>query len=332
MLALTLNHPAPITTAPLALADLPQPEPRPGELLLKVSACGLCHTDLHIIEGELPPHKLPLAPGHQVVGRVERVGPGVSRFSSGARVGVPWLYSTCGGCKFCRGGQENLCLRARFTGYDVDGGYAQYTVVHQDFALPIPEGFVDERAAPLLCAGVIGYRALRLTGVQSGERLGLYGFGASAHITLQVAAHQGAQVYVFSRSREHRRLAEDLGAAWTGDAQAPPQEKLDAAIIFAPAGELAPVALDALDRGGRLVLAGIYMTPIPELAYERLYYERSIKTVANATRQDGVEFLKLAAQAPVRTEVQTFPLREANRALQLLKEGKVQGAGVLMVE
>ncbi|HLC29871.1 MAG TPA: zinc-dependent alcohol dehydrogenase family protein [Dehalococcoidia bacterium] len=331
MRALTLTRPAPITAAPLALVDIPRPEPGPGELLLKVSACGLCHADLHIIDGELPPHKLPLVPGHQVVGRVELVGPGVSRFQPGERVGVPWLYSTCGECKFCQGGRENLCPRARFTGYDVDGGYAQYTVVHQDFALPIPEAFADERAAPLLCAGIIGYRALRLAGAQPGERLGLHGFGASAHITLQVAVHLGAQAYVFSRSQEHRRLAEDLGAAWTGDAQAPPGEKLDAAIIFAPAGELAPVALDALDRGGRLVLAGIYMTPIPELAYERLYHERSIRSVANATRQDGAEFLKLAAEAPVRTEVQTFPLREANRALQLLKEGKVQGAGVLVI-
>lgn len=331
MLALRLSSPAPVEQLPLRLEETPAPEPGVGEVLVRVAACGLCHTDLHIIEGDIPPHRLPVVPGHQVVGRIERVGPGASRFRRGERVGVAWLYRACGTCRYCTTGRENLCPAALFTGYDADGGYAQYMVAPEEFVVRVPDRFSDAAAAPLLCAGIIGYRALRLAGVQPGERLGLYGFGASAHLTLQVARHLGILPYVFSRTAEHRRLAEDLGAVWTGEAGAPPQGKLDAAIIFAPAGSLVPPALGALDRGGRLVLAGIYMTAIPELEYGNLYHERSIKTVANATREDARAFLRLAEEARLRVEHRAFPFKEANQALLLLKEGKMQGAGVLVV-
>ncbi|MFQ5873186.1 MAG: zinc-dependent alcohol dehydrogenase family protein [Dehalococcoidia bacterium] len=295
-------------------------------------AAGLCRTDLHIIEGELPPHKSPLTPGHQIVGVAEGVGEGVSRFEVGGRVGVPWLHRTCGKCEFCLRGKENLCSNALFTGYDVDGGYAQYTLAYEDFAYPIPPGFPDLQAAPLLCAGVIGYRALRLAEVPDEGRLGLYGFGASAHIVIQIAVHLGYRVYVFSRSEEHRKLARELGAVWTGPSQDGPPEKLHSAIIFAPAGNLVPVALEGLEKGGTVALAGIYMSPVPELEYNgHLYHEKTLSSAANSTREDVEEILRLAVEIPIHTEIQAYPLEAANKALSLLKAGAIQGAAVLEV-
>jgi len=314
------------------MRDLPLPEPGAEEIRLRVRACAVCHTDLHTVEGDLPLPKLPLVPGHQVVGIVDAVGEGVRRFTIGQRVGVPWLYRTCGTCEFCQRGMENLCRQARFTGLHADGGYAEAMVVHQDFAYPIPEIFSDESAAPLLCAGIIGYRALRLSGVRPGERLGMWGFGASAHITLQIARHWGCEVYVFTRGEKHRQLARELGAAWAGSAKDEPPAPVHGGIIFAPAGELVPEALRVLERGGTLALAGVTMTPIPELDYDRLlYWERVVRSVANFTRQDAAEFLQLAAEVPVRTTVQTFPLEAANEALLALKEGRINGAGVLVL-
>jgi len=314
------------------MRDLPLPEPGAEEIRLRVRACGVCHTDLHTVEGDLLLPKLPVVPGHQVVGIVDAVGEGVRRFTIGQRVGVPWLYRTCGTCEFCQRGMENLCRQARFTGLHADGGYAEAMVVHQDFAYPIPEIFSDERAAPLLCAGIIGYRALRLSGVRPGERLGMWGFGASAHITLQIARHWGCEVYVFTRGERHRQLAKELGAAWVGSAKDNPPAPVHGGIIFAPAGELVPEALRVLERGGTLALAGVTMTPIPELDYDRLlYWERAVRSVANFTRQDAAEFLQLAAEVPVRTTVQTFPLEAANEALLALKEGRINGAGVLVL-
>lgn len=330
MKAILLTRPSPIEEEPLEMMEVPDPSPGPEEIRIKISACGLCHTDLHIVEGELPAQKLPVIPGHQIVGIVEGLGAKATRFREGDRVGVPWLYATCGECSFCRQGRENLCPEARFTGYHVDGGYAQYCVVSEYFAYPIPQGFSDAEAAPLLCAGVIGFRALRLSEVQPGEVLGLYGFGASAHIVIQVARHWGCQVFVFSRSETHRELARRLGATWTGVVGEEPPAKLQSAIIFAPVGELVPQALEALEKGGALALAGIYMSPIPELHYTRhLYYEKTIRSVSNSTRQDAQDLLRLAGEIPIQTQVQTFPLEEANRALRLLKEGRIQGAGVL---
>jgi len=332
MKAMLLHKPSLVEGAPLEWAEVPLPAPGPGEIRLKVSACGICHTDLHIVEGELPLPKAPIIPGHQMVGIVDAVGEGETRFKKGDRVGVPWLHGTCGECSFCRQGRENLCLQARFTGYHVDGGYAQYAIASQGFACPIPKGFPDLEAAPLLCAGIIGFRALRLSEAKPGERLGLFGFGASAHIALQVAVHWGCKVFVFSRSEEHRRLARRLGAALAGGSGEEPPVGLHSAIVFAPAGSVVLDALRALDRGGTLALAGIYMTPIPEMDYARhLYYERTVRSVTNATRQDAEDFLRLAAEIPIRTEIEVFPLEEANRALLLLKEGRIQGAGVLRI-
>lgn len=327
-----LKKARPIEDEPLQLVEISEPMPGPGEIRLRISACGICHTDLHIVEGELPLKRAPLILGHQIVGRVDKRGENTGRFREGDRVGVPWLYSTCGRCAFCLRGDENLCDEARFTGYDVDGGYAQYGIVSEDFAYPIPEGFSDAQAAPLLCAGIIGFRALRLSKVKRGERLGFFGFGASAHIAIQVAVHWGCEVYVFSRSEEHRHLATSLGAVWTGRAEDEPPLKLHSAIIFAPAGQLVLDALRVLEKGGTLALAGIYMTPIPAMDYtEHLYYERAVRSVTNSTRKDVEELLRLAAAIPIQTEVQTFPLEEANRALLLLKQGQIQGAGVLQV-
>ncbi len=332
MRAMILSRPAPIENEPLVLAEVPVPTPGPGEVRLRVRACGICHTDLHVMEGELPVRKSPLIPGHQIVGVVDAVGPGVTSPRLGERVGVPWLHSTCGACAFCTRGQENLCDDARFTGYHADGGYAEYALTRADFAYPLPETFADLAAAPLLCAGIIGFRALRLSEVRPGERLGLYGFGASAHIAIQIARHWGCEVYVFSRGEHHRRLAQELGAAWTGRAEDTPPAALDAAIIFAPAGGLVPEALRALRKGGTLALAGIYMTPLPQMDYGLLYGERSVRSVANSTRQDARDLLRVAAEVPVRSEVEVFPLAQANHALRLLKEGKIQGAGVLDVQ
>jgi propanol-preferring alcohol dehydrogenase len=332
MKAMLLQTPRPIDEKPLAMAEIDKPTPGPKEILIKVLSCGICHTDLHIVEGELPSKKLPIVPGHQIVGVVEKVGENVTRFHKGNKVGVAWLNSTCGKCEFCMNGKENLCENARFTGYDVDGGYAEYTVVSEDFAYPIPEGFSDIQAAPLLCAGVIGFRALRLSGIQKGGRLGLFGFGASAHIVIQIAKHWGCQVFVFTRSEEHRRLARELGAVWTGRAEDTPPTRLHSAIIFAPAGKLVLDALRILEKGGTLALAGIYMTPIPEMDYQQhLYHEKTLRSVANSTRKDAEDLLRLAVEIQIHTEVQEFSLQEANRALLLLKQGKIQGAGVLIV-
>lgn len=334
MRACLLRRPAPVDERPLELADVSTPEPGAGQLLLKVSACGVCRTDLHVVEGELASRKSPVVPGHQVVGRVEALGAGAEGFREGERVGLAWLNETCGVCRFCREGRENLCERAEFTGWTRDGGYAEFVAAPARFVHRLPEGFDDVQAAPLLCAGIIGYRALRLTGLLEwkGARLGIYGFGAAGHVCIQLARSRGAEVYVMTRDRErHQALAEELGAAWTGGASDEPPLKLDAAIIFAPAGELVPVALKALDKGGALVTGGIHMSDIPSFPYRLLYGERVVRSVANNTRADGREFLEEAARVPVRTHVQTFPLGEANEALAALKHDAVRGAAVLHV-
>jgi propanol-preferring alcohol dehydrogenase len=316
---------------PLRPAELPRPAPGPGQMLLRVHACGVCRTDLHIVDGELNEPKLPLILGHQVVATVEALGIGVDRFAVGDRVGVPWLGWTDGVCRFCVSGRENLCETARFTGYTLDGGYAEFCVADARFCFPIPAGYPDEQAAPLLCAGLIGYRALRIAG--DGERLGLYGFGASAHIITQVALFQGRRVFAFTRRGDDvaQRFALELGATWAGDALGPPPEPLDAAIIFAPAGELVPAALRAVDRGGTVVCAGIHMSDIPSFPYSILWEERVVRSVANLTRLDGDEFLPLATQVPVQTTVESYPLEQANEALARLRGGEVRGSIVLRV-
>jgi propanol-preferring alcohol dehydrogenase len=316
---------------PMRLADVPAPQPDVGEVRVRVKANALCRTDLHVIEGDLPPHKLPLTPGHQVAGVVDALGRGVTRFNVGNRVGVPWLRSTCGECRFCRTGRENLCERARFTGWDADGGYADFAVAPEAFVYPLPEGFPDEQAAPLLCAGIIGYRALTLTGLSGGGRLGLYGFGGSAHVTIQVARARGLDVAVMTRGERHQRLAAELGAVWTGGAVDRPPFLLDAAIIFAPAGEIVPAALAATDRGGAVVCAGIHMSAIPTFDYALLYGERSVRSVANNTRADGNAFLREAAAIPVRTHIVPFPLADAQDALIALKHDGFEGAGVVVL-
>jgi propanol-preferring alcohol dehydrogenase len=316
---------------PLRESELRPPEPGPGEVVVSVAACGVCRTDLHIVDGELPDPKLPLVPGHQAVGRVAAAGTGAERFRPGDRVGVPWLGWACGACRYCLSGRENLCARARFTGYHLDGGYAEQLAADERFCLQLAEGNDDAQAAPLLCAGLIGYRALRLAGEP--ERLGLYGFGASAHVVAQVARHQGRRVFAFTRpgDAETQAFARELGAEWAGDADARPPEELDAAIVFAPAGELVPAALAALAKGGTVVCAGIHMSDIPSFPYALLWGERSVRSVANLTRRDGEEFLALAPRIPVRAEVQAFPLAEANEALDDLRAGRVRGAAVLAV-
>jgi len=332
MRAMVLDKPMPVEENPLRLRELPVPPPGPGEIRVRVRACGVCHTDLHTVEGDLLLPTLPLVPGHQIVGVVEAAGAGVRQFREGDRVGIPWLHSTCGVCQYCRRGLENLCEQARFTGYHAHGGYAEATVVSEAFAYHLPNQFTDVEAAPLLCAGVIGYRALRLSNVQPGERLGLYGFGASAHVVIQLARHQGCEVYVFTRAAGHGELARKLGAAWVGKAQDEPPAKLDAAIIFAPAGALVLEALRVLRRGGTVALAGVTMSPIPEITYDSLlYHERIVRSVANSTREDVRELLSLAAEMSVRTEIETFDLAEANRALLLMKQSRIRGAGVLKI-
>jgi alcohol dehydrogenase, propanol-preferring len=331
MKAALLLKPGPIETQPLVLTDYPAPKPGPKEILIRVKVCGLCHTDLHTVEGEIVPPKLPIIPGHQIVGLVAGKGKEVRRYKEGDRVGVPWLFSTCGKCEYCREGRENLCEEARFTGFHENGGYAQYVTAHAGFAYPLPVEYPDLEAAPLLCAGIIGFRALRQSGVKPGERLGLYGFGASAHIALQIARHWSCEVYVFTRSEEHRSLAKTLGAAWAGRAGEEPPQKLHSAILFAPAGELVHDALRALRRGGTVALAGIHMSPIPETEYPLLYHERVLRSVANSTREDAKELLSLAPRVPVRTEVTAFSLEQANQALRLLKESRINGAGALVI-
>ncbi len=332
MKAAVLHKRAPVETNPLSIEDVPTPEPREGEILVRVHACGVCRTDLHVTEGELPVLKSPLIPGHQVVGVVERNGPGATRFRLGARVGVAWLHSTDGACEYCRAGMENLCEAATFTGHTVNGGYAEYVVAREAFAYPIPDGFGDLDAAPLLCAGIIGFRSLRISGVREGGTLGLYGFGSAALLAIQVALHWGVRVLAFTRDERHQKLAMEMGAVWAGAGEAASPEPLNAAIIFAPAGELVPAALANMKRGGTVVLGGIHMSEIPAMSYDRLlYWERSIKSVANNTRNDGEDFLKLAAAIPIRTSIRTFPLDQANAALNALKNDAIRGAAVLVI-
>jgi len=335
MKAWLLEAPEEVGERPLQLAEVPAPAPREDELLLRVSACGICRTDLHVVEGELAVRRSPLIPGHQIVGRVIEKGACVEGFAVGDRVGVAWLNRTCGTCEYCRSGRENLCEQAQFTGWTVDGGYAEYAIAPASFTYHIPDGFEDIQAAPLLCAGIIGYRCLRLTGLVENEwkgaRLGIYGFGAAGHICIQLARSRGAEVYVCTRDRErHQALARELGATWVGDTAEDPPVKLDTAIIFAPAGELVPVALKVIAKGGTLVLGGIHMTPIPSFDYSLIYGERMIRSVANNTRADGREFLLEAARLPVRTHVQAFPFDQVNDALIALKHDAIRGAGVIV--
>jgi propanol-preferring alcohol dehydrogenase len=332
MKAMILNKFASIDEEPLELGDLTRPEPGPEDILIRIDVCGVCHTDLHTVEGDLLEVKLPIIPGHQVVGRVVKKGEKASRFNMGDRAGVAWLFSADETCPYCVRGSENLCPHARFTGYHENGGYAEYIVIPERFAYDIPEIFEDEEAAPLLCAGIIGYRALRLSEIDPGQRLGLIGFGASAHVAIQVAVYWGCEVFVFSRSEEHRSLAEKLGAVWTGTTKDNPPEKMDSIVNFTPAGPTVLDGMRLLDKGGTQALAGIYMSPIPEMDYvEYIYNERTLRSVANATRQDGVELLKIAAEIPVRTTTQVFPLGEANKVLKLLKDSKIDGAAVLKI-
>lgn len=332
MLACVLKSPAPVETGPLVWAEVGRPEPGPGEVLIRVRACGVCRTDLHVVEGELPVRKPQVIPGHQIVGVVEAHGENAGAVPLGTRVGVPWLHRTCGKCEFCLSGRENLCDAPQFTGWTVDGGYAEFAVAREAFVYPLPESFDDMAAAPLLCAGIIGFRCLRLAELSRGAKLGLYGFGAAAHVAIQVARHWGVDVYACTRGVKHQQLAVEIGAVWTGEASARPPALLDAAIMFAPAGELIPPALQALKKGGRLILGGIHMSPIPSFSYDLLYQERLMRSVANNTRDDGREFLKVAAEIPVRTEVEVFPMREANRALKTLKFDGIRGAAVLASE
>ena len=326
MRAAILNSPG----SPLRLADVPAPEPEAEQVLIRVRACGVCRTDLHVVDGELRDPKLPLIPGHQIVGEVVETGERVERFAPGDRVGVPWLGWTCGRCHYCLSGRENLCDYAQFTGYQIDGGYAEYAVADHRFCFPISD-VSDLQAAPLLCAGLIGYRSLKMAG--DAERLGLYGFGAAAHIVIQVARHQGREVFAFTRDgdKEGQGFAHEMGALWAGDSSQPPPEELDAAIIFAPIGALVPVALGAVAKGGVVVCGGIHMSDIPSFPYELLWGERIVRSVANLTRRDGEEFLALAPEVPVRTRVAPFPLVEANEALDSLREGRLSGAAVVVI-
>lgn len=316
---------------PLRYVELPEPEPGPGEVLLAVAACGVCRTDVHIADGELTEPKLPLVPGHQIVGTVSAQGEGAERFESGDRVGVPWLGWACGACRYCVSGRENLCDRARFTGYNLDGGYAEFAVADERFCFPISTGDPDEQVAPLLCAGLIGYRALRLVG--DAERLGFYGFGASAHILCQLAVHEGRRVFVFTREddEEGQDFARSLGAEWAGASGETPPEALDGAIVFAPVGSLMTAALRASAKGARIISAGIHMSDIPSFPYELLWGERSLGSVANLTRGDGDEFLALAPRVPIRTEVEVHPLEGANEALDSIRDGSLRGAAVLKI-
>jgi propanol-preferring alcohol dehydrogenase len=335
MKACLLEKQSSVDNRPLILRDVHPPDISGREVLLKVSACGICRTDLHVVEGDLPQKLAPVIPGHQVVGTVQEIGSGVTGISKGQRVGAAWLYSTCGRCRFCSAGRENLCELAEFTGWTRNGGFAEYMVASADFVYPLPDGFGDVEAAPLLCAGIIGYRSLRLTEIKNwtGARLGIYGFGAAGHVCIQIAKSRGADVYVMTRDRRrHQALAVELGAAWVGDTFDTPPVKLDAAIVFAPAGEIVPVALGALDKGGTLVLGGIHMSPIPEFEYDLIYGERSVRSVANNTRDDGREFLTEAAAIPVKTSVTTFGLEDANDALIALKNDAIKGAGVLVMK
>jgi propanol-preferring alcohol dehydrogenase len=330
--AMVLFEPGPVESRPLQPVERERPEPGAGEVRIRVEACGVCRTDLHVVEGDLASRRPGLVPGHQVVGRVELRGEGAVRFQPGQRVGIAWLRRACGTCRFCQRGAENLCLAPEFTGWDADGGYAEWATVPEAFAYVLPESLTAARAAPLLCAGIIGYRALRRSGIRPHGRLGLFGFGGSAHIAIQVARHFGCEVFVFSRGGEHRELAGELGAAWVGDSFEPPPRPLDAAILFAPAGELVRPALEALDRGATLAVAGIHLSDVPELEYERyLFQERTLTSVTANTREDGRALLQLAADVPIRTRTTSYPLEAANDALIDLKHDRVRGAAVLEI-
>ena len=331
MKAQILKSPAPIERHPLVLTELPVPEPGDDEVVVKVSVCGICRTDLHVVEGELQPRLPGVIPGHQVVGTIVKRGKAAAKHPEGTRVGIPWLHRTDGVCEYCRRGQENLCEHALFTGYTVNGGYAEYVTAPEGFVYPIPESFGDVQAAPLLCAGIIGFRALRLANLQAGDTLGIYGFGAAGHVAIQVARHWAMPVVVATREARHQKLARELGAEWVGGAFDSPPMRLNAAIIFAPAGDLVPAALAMLKKAGTLVLGGIHMSPVPSLPYELLYHERVIRSVANNTRQDGMDFLRVAAEIPIHTETQTFALDQANEALEALKHDGIRGAGVVKV-
>ena len=332
MRAMRLFQPGSAEDNRLKLIDLPVPEPGLHQLRLRVHACGVCHTDLHTVEGEIHPPALPITPGHQVVGVIDALGAECSeRFKIGDRAGVPWLYSACGSCEFCLRGEENLCPNAQFTGFHVDGGYAETMLAREEYALPLPAEISDVQAAPLLCAGIVGYRSLRLADLNPGEKLGLVGFGASAHLSLQVARHWGCTIFVFTRSVEHRQHALDLGAAWAGGIEDAPPDLLDRAVIFAPAGWMVPLTLGKIRPGGTLAINAIHTTPIPEMPYQLIYGERTLRSVANATYQDGVEFLHLAAEIPVRATVRTYPLTEANQALLDMKHSRINGEAVLMI-
>jgi propanol-preferring alcohol dehydrogenase len=331
--AMLMRQPGEVADRPLRMEEVAVPTPRPGEILVEIRACAICRTDLHVVEGELPPLRTPLVPGHQAVGRVAARGRDATRFREGDRVGIAWLRRTCGACLYCATDRENLCERAEFTGWHADGGFAEYAVVDEEYAYSIPSVFSDVEAAPLLCAGIIGYRALTLAAVPPGGRLGMYGFGSSAHVTIQIARARNLEVYVCTREPSHRQLARTLGAAWVGDLREPMPHRTEGTILFAPAGDLVPVALRNLARGGTLALAGIYMTPVPRLDYEAdLFYERGIRSVTANTRADGAALLAEAARAGVRLTTTEFPLEVANQALELLKVGALTGTGVLLTE
>ncbi len=331
MLAMMLHKPDDIDRGPLAAAETAVPQPASHQIRLKVHLCGVCHTDLHTVEGDLTLPRLPIIPGHQIVGVVDKLGEGCTLHQPGDRVGVAWLNWACGECHFCQNGLENLCAHGRFTGWHAHGGYAQYTVIDERFAFPLPSAFKDEEAAPLLCAGIIGYRSLKLSGIQPGQRLGLYGFGGSAHLAIQVARHWGCEVYVFTRSADHQQHARELGAVWAGNAKEESPRPLDASVTFAPAGWIIPLALGHLRPGGTLAINAIHTSPIPEMPYDLIYGERVLRSVANFTRQDAQEFLQLAAEIPIRTTTEIYPLAEANQVLQKLKRSEIRGTAVLTV-
>jgi alcohol dehydrogenase, propanol-preferring len=332
MKAMVLHDPGPIETAPLHLENVPVPDPGIGEIRLSVAACGVCHTDLHEVEGDLVPHGLPRIPGHEIIGTIDALGDGTGTLAIGDRVGVAWLHSTCGTCHYCTLGLENLCDSATFTGYDVDGGYAEHVVVPESFAFRIPDSFSDANAAPLMCAGIIGYRSLRVSGVKPGDKLGLFGFGASAHVAIQVALHWGCEVYVFTRSKNHQQHAIDLGASWAGALNDDePPAKVNCGISFAPSGQVVLEALRVIDKGGTLAINAVSLTDIPPISWDLLYHERKIASVANVTRRDAIEFLEIAGNIPVKTTITTYALEDANQALLDMKTSKIDGAAVLLL-